>query len=99
MARRATKLKARGLDTFFGTSMNFVPPRVSPSAGGDDRFRTIFDAAAVGIAFVDLTGRIVESNPALQHLLGYTATELHGKTFIELTYAVDLSADLAFISE
>jgi PAS domain S-box-containing protein len=24
---------------------------------------------------------------------------LHGKTFIELTYAVDLSADLAFISE
>ena len=79
--------------------MNFVPPRVTPSAGGDDRFRTIFDAAAVGIALVDLTGRIVESNPALHHLLGYTATELHGKTFIELTYAVDLGADLAYISE
>ena len=79
--------------------MTFVPPRVTPSAGGDDRFRTIFDAAAVGIALVDLTGRIVESNPALQHLLGYTATELLGRTFVELTYAVDLGADLAFISE
>jgi PAS domain S-box-containing protein len=80
-------------------SMTAAPPCASRSSEGDERFRTIFEAAAVGIAVVDLTGRIVDSNPALQQLLGYSATELHGKTFIELTYPVDLNADLALINE
>ena len=79
--------------------MTASPPCASRPSDGDERFRTIFDAAAVGIAVVDLTGRIVDSNPALQRLLGYTAPELHGKTFIELTYPVDLSADLALVNE
>ena len=99
MAQRASTFKLRGPDTSINTDMMSTVPRTWPPAGGDERFRTIFDAAAVGIALVDLTGRIVESNPALQHLLGYTADELEGKTFIELTYPLDLSADLAFINE
>ncbi len=40
------------------------------------RFRSIFEGAAVGIALVDPDGRIVESNPALERMLGYSQEEL-----------------------
>jgi diguanylate cyclase (GGDEF)-like protein/PAS domain S-box-containing protein len=40
------------------------------------RFRAVFDRAAVGIARIDLTGRIIEANPALQGMLGYSIEEL-----------------------
>ena len=42
------------------------------------RFRAVFDHAAVGILLVDWEGRVVDSNPALQRLLGYDADELRG---------------------
>ncbi len=40
------------------------------------RFRAVFDRAAVGIARVDLSGRIIEANPALTRMLGYSVEEL-----------------------
>jgi PAS domain S-box-containing protein len=45
------------------------------------RFRAIFDATTMGIALVDQEGRIVEGNPALQRLLGYSLTELINRPF------------------
>jgi len=45
------------------------------------RFRTIFEGTTVGIALVNKEGRIVESNPALQELLGYSQDELNNKEF------------------
>jgi PAS domain S-box-containing protein len=45
------------------------------------RFRTIFEAATMGIALVDKTGRIVEGNPALQQMLGYSLAELVNQMF------------------
>jgi diguanylate cyclase (GGDEF)-like protein/PAS domain S-box-containing protein len=42
----------------------------------EERFRAVFDRAALGIARVDLAGRIIEANPALQRMLGYTVDEL-----------------------
>lgn len=45
------------------------------------RFRTIFEGSRSGIALLNQEGRIVESNPALQELLGYTQGELYGKGF------------------
>jgi two-component system cell cycle sensor histidine kinase/response regulator CckA len=77
--------------------MTFGPPPGARPDTGDRRFRAIFDAAAIGIALIDLTGRIAESNPALQHLLGYDATELRGKTWFELTYPPDLGDDPALM--
>jgi PAS domain S-box-containing protein len=76
--------------------MTFGPTGDRPESG-DRRFRAIFDAAAIGIALIDLTGRITESNAALQCLLGYDASELRGKTWFELTYPLDLGDDPALI--
>jgi PAS domain S-box-containing protein len=63
------------------------------------RFRAIFDAAAIGIALVDLKGHLTESNPALQRLLGYSAEELCALHFADLTHPEDVAADLALARE
>ena len=42
----------------------------------EERFRAVFDRAALGIARIDLDGRIIEANPALQRMLGYSVAEL-----------------------
>ena len=48
------------------------------------RFRTIFEEAGIGIATSTLEGRILESNPALTRLLGYSAEEFAGMHASEL---------------
>jgi diguanylate cyclase (GGDEF)-like protein/PAS domain S-box-containing protein len=40
------------------------------------RFRAVFENAAIGILVADMTGRIVEANPAMAGMLGYTVDEL-----------------------
>jgi diguanylate cyclase (GGDEF)-like protein/PAS domain S-box-containing protein len=57
------------------------------------KFRAIFDRAATGMALVDAQGRIKESNPALQEMLGYAEEELRGKHFAEVTHPEDVAAD------
>jgi len=58
----------------------------------DTRFRVIFMGAAIGIILADLTGRTIESNPAIERILGYTSAELYGMAFTEVTYPGDVSA-------
>jgi PAS domain S-box-containing protein len=55
-------------------------------------FRSIFEDAAVGITVVDAQGHILASNPALQEMLGYSAAELEGLTFAEITHPDDVAA-------
>jgi two-component system cell cycle sensor histidine kinase/response regulator CckA len=45
---------------------------------GEPRFRAIFEGAAIGIVTSTLDGRIIDSNPALSKMLGYSAEELVG---------------------
>ncbi len=40
------------------------------------RFRAVFDAAAVGMGVGDVDGRIIDVNPALLNMLGYTIEEM-----------------------
>ena len=56
------------------------------------RFRATFDQAAVGIAHVDLEGRIQLSNRKLCGILGYTNDELAGRTVRELSHPDDRDA-------
>ena len=44
----------------------------------DLRFRAMFEGAAIGIGICQLDGRILEANPALSGLLGYSQQELAG---------------------
>ncbi len=54
------------------------------------RFRAIFEYAPVGIGMSDLTGRVLQTNQALQALLGYSADEFRDMTIQELTHPEDL---------
>jgi two-component system cell cycle sensor histidine kinase/response regulator CckA len=44
----------------------------------DLRFRAMFEGAAMGIGICQLDGRILEANPALSEMLGYSQQELAG---------------------
>jgi diguanylate cyclase (GGDEF)-like protein/PAS domain S-box-containing protein len=58
----------------------------------EERFRAVFNRSAVGIARIDLRGHIIEANPALQRMLGYSADELtHNSlaTFVHPDYVRD----------
>ncbi len=61
----------------------------------EERFRGTFENAAVGIAHEDLAGRFLHFNKRFCAILGYSPTELVGKTLSEVTYPEDLADDLA----
>lgn len=65
----------------------------------EDRFRSTFDAAAIGMALVSLEGRFMQANDALCRIVGYTQAELRQKTFQDITHPDDLEADLALVQE
>jgi PAS domain S-box-containing protein len=53
------------------------------------RFRAIFECSGVGIALTSLEGTLIDSNPALQAMLGYSAAELLGKPINTLGHPED----------
>jgi PAS domain S-box-containing protein len=65
----------------------------------DTKFLTIFERVAVGIALVDMEGRLIKSNPALQAMLGYREEELRNRIFIEFTHPGDATADTGLYQE
>jgi len=65
----------------------------------EDRFRSTFDAAAIGMALVSLEGRFLQANDALCRIVGYTPAELQQKTFQDITHPDDLETDLALMRE
>jgi PAS domain S-box-containing protein len=63
------------------------------------RFRAVFENAAIGMALVDMHGHPMESNPALQRMLGYNKTELAQMAFTEFTHRDDAQADWDLFTE
>ncbi|HEX3797933.1 MAG TPA: PAS domain S-box protein [Verrucomicrobiae bacterium] len=61
----------------------------------ESRFRAIFEGASTGIAVEDLDGHIIETNTALQQMLGYTGTELQTLTRQDFTHTRDHREDRA----
>ncbi|MHB8158854.1 MAG: sensor domain-containing protein, partial [Desulfocucumaceae bacterium] len=64
-----------------------------------ERFRSVFEGAVIGITLADMEGRPIESNPALQEMLGYNSDELRKMLFAEFTHPDDTAADLALHKE
>ncbi|VTS08798.1 PAS domain S-box protein [Tuwongella immobilis] len=57
------------------------------------RFRNIIRNSAIGMALVSPDGRFMQANPALCQILGYSESELVGKTVVELTHPDDFHLD------
>lgn len=65
----------------------------------EDRFRSMFDAAAIGMALVNIDGQFIKVNQALCRMVGYSADELLEKSFQNITHPDDLEIDLAFVRQ
>lgn len=78
-----------------GVSMDITERKQLEEALQDSeaRFRVVFQGAGIGIALVDMRGRCMQSNYALQNVLGYSEEELRGKAFTEFTHPEDAELD------
>lgn len=65
----------------------------------DARFRAVFEAATVGIVVTKNDGTIIQSNPALCRLLGWTADELRGSHFREFTHPEDIEPNVELLNQ
>ena len=63
------------------------------------RFRTVFDCASIGIVRVNPSGHVIEANPAMERLVGYSVSELEGMPFAGVTHPDDLDRNLLLFGE
>jgi PAS domain S-box-containing protein len=64
----------------------------------EERFRSTFEGAGIGMSLTDPDGRIFDANPAFCQLLGYSRDELLEKTFVELSHPDDHDVSRASLS-
>lgn len=52
----------------------------------EERWRSVFENSAIGVALTDLNGRFLATNPTFQKMLAYTESELQALSFLEITH-------------
>jgi PAS domain S-box-containing protein len=65
----------------------------------EERWRSVFENSAVGVALTDLNGRFLATNPVYQKMLGYTELELQSLTFLDMTHEQDFDPNETLITE
>jgi formate hydrogenlyase transcriptional activator len=56
-------------------------------ARSEERWRSVFENSAIGVALTDLNGRFLAANPVYQKMVGYGEDELRALSFLEITHA------------
>ena len=67
-----------------------LAPHTDP-AGDDGRFRLAMASSGIGMAIVDLDGRWLEVNPALERILGHAASALVGRSVFDSVHPDDVA--------
>ncbi|MEQ9354292.1 PAS domain S-box protein [Coleofasciculus chthonoplastes] len=68
-------------------------------AVSEERFRGIFDQAAVGIAQATLDGAFIVVNQKFADIIGYTCEEVLAKSWQDITHPDDMEADEAYVRQ
>ena len=68
-------------------------------AESEMRFRTIIREAALGIAVIDMRGRLLECNPVLQKMLGYGPEELSSMVFLQFSQSENFDSNIRYLKE
>src|SRR3989449_6377497 len=65
----------------------------------EERWRSVFENSAIGVALTDHNGRFLTTNHVFQAMVGYTEEELRAVTFLDLTHEDYRQANWALITE
>src|SRR5438445_1799546 len=65
----------------------------------EERWRSVFENSAIGVALTDLNGRFLATNHVYQTILGYTEEELRALCFLDVTHEDYREANWALITE
>lgn len=65
----------------------------------EERFRSAFDNAPIGIALVSISGRWLKVNRAMCEILGYSEQEFMARDFRQMVFAEDLTITLDRVTE
>src|SRR5467141_3303326 len=65
----------------------------------EERWRSVFENSAIGVALSDLNGRFLATNHVYQAMVGYTEEELRAVSFPELTHEDYRQANWALVTE
>jgi PAS domain S-box-containing protein len=65
----------------------------------EERWRSVFENSAVGVALTDLNGRFIATNPVYQKTVGYSELELQSLTILDITHEQDRDANAMLITE
>ncbi len=88
----ATKRDKLLPDRLIGSSTDITDRKAIEAAlsESDQRFRSIFNQAAIGIAQVSLNGQYLQVNQKLCEILGYSKGQLLGQSFLKFVYNEDV---------
>ncbi|MGC1450717.1 MAG: PAS domain S-box protein [Candidatus Sulfotelmatobacter sp.] len=76
-----------------------VAYRTAQLAAAEERWRSVFENSAIGVALTDLNGRFLAVNPLFEEMLGYTEEELRNISFFDVTYEDHLRPNQALVGE
>jgi formate hydrogenlyase transcriptional activator len=65
----------------------------------EERWRSVFENSAIGVALTDLNGRFLATNPTYQKMLGYTDEEFQTVSFLDITHEDYREANRALVTE
>jgi formate hydrogenlyase transcriptional activator len=69
------------------------------SAASEERWRSVFENSAIGVALTDLNGRFLTTNPVFQQMVGYNEEELQALSFLDITHEDYREANRTLASE
>jgi PAS domain S-box-containing protein len=76
-----------------------VAQRTAQLAAAEERWRSVFENSAIGVALTDLNGRFLAANPLYEEMLGYTEEELRKLSLFDVTHEDDLEPNQILIGE
>jgi PAS domain S-box-containing protein len=86
---------------WYGTAIDIEDRKRAEQALGksEERWRSVFENSAIGVALTDLNGRFLATNHVYQTIVGYTEQELRALCFLDVTHEDYRQTNWALITE
>src|SRR6266851_5639522 len=86
---------------WYGTAIDIEDRKRAEQAlrKSEERWRSVFENSAIGVALTDQNGRFLATNHVYQTILGYTEEELRALCFLDVTHEDYREANWALITE